>query len=169
MSSQTGRNRKGWRSAAVGAVAGGALAVGLVLGAGAPLASAEPAAQPTPSTDPAAPPPMTPDQLIAYIDQEYDTGAGGGQLSNLIHKVMKLRSQGFMPSKANVNAILEALNHRPNQGPLVEALQATYAYQTNAKARAAVAGQQQQQPGMGAWPGQTMPPTGDSGIILPSQ
>ena len=50
--------------------------------------------KPTPR-HPALPPDMTADQALAIIDADYDTGAGGGQLSNLIHQVMKLRSQGF--------------------------------------------------------------------------
>ena len=38
---------------------------------------------------------MTADQALSIIATDYDTGAGGGQLSNLVHQVMKLRSQGF--------------------------------------------------------------------------
>ncbi len=98
MTSQTSRNT-GWRRAAVGAVASGALAAGLMAGIG--LANAEPVAPADPTTGADAPPPMTADQVLAIIATEYDTGAGGGQLSNLVHQVMKLRSQGFYPSKGN--------------------------------------------------------------------
>ena len=69
------------------------------------------------------------EQLLMFIDNEYDTGAGGGQLSNLIKKVMKLRAAGYKPSKANVAAIQQALDYRPNQKPLVEALSDTLGYQ----------------------------------------
>ena len=78
MTSQTSRNT-GWRRAAVGAVASGALAAGSMAGIG--LANAEPAAPADPTTGTDAPPPMTADQAIAIIATEYDTGAGGGQLS----------------------------------------------------------------------------------------
>ena len=75
-------------------------------------------------------PPQTADEVLAIIYRDYDVGSGGGQLSNLIHSVMQMRSQGFKPSKANRDAIVEALDHRPNQGPLVQALKETLADQT---------------------------------------
>ena len=71
--------------------------------------------------------------MLAIIYRDYDVGSGGGQLSNLIHSVMQMRSQGFKPSKANRDAIVEALDHRPNQGPLVQALKETLAYQQKQK------------------------------------
>ena len=75
------------------------------------------------------------DQLLLYIDQEYDTGAGGGQLSNLTKAVMKLRAAGYRPSKQNVQAIIAALDERPNQKPLIEALNETLGYQQKIKAQ----------------------------------
>ena len=132
VTSQTSRNT-GWRRAAVGAVASGALAAGLMAGMG--LANAEPVAPADPTTGADAPPPMTADQVLAIITTEYDTGAGGGQLSNLVHQVMKLRSQGFYPSKGNQQDIVAALDERPNQAPLIAALQNTLAFQTRNKMR----------------------------------
>jgi len=105
-----------------------------VTGEAARAAKAGPAA-----ADPAAPgaapeaPPQTADEVLAIIYRDYDVGSGGGQLSNLIHSVMQMRSQGFKPSKANRDAIVEALDHRPNQGPLVQALKETLADQTKQK------------------------------------
>jgi hypothetical protein len=98
----------------------------------APAVTADPAAAADPAAPGAAPeaPPQTADEVLAIIYRDYDTGAGGGQLSTLIDRVMQLRSQGFKPSKANRDAIVEALDHRPNQGPLVQALKETLAYQT---------------------------------------
>jgi hypothetical protein len=138
MTSQTSRYT-GWRRAATGAVAGVAVAAGLLTGFGAPTALATPADTSDTVTDPNAPPPMTADQVLAIIDADYDTGAGGGQLSNLIHSVMKLRSQGYLPTNGNRDAIVEALNHRPNQEPLIEALQATLTTQRRNQARAQAA------------------------------
>jgi hypothetical protein len=139
MISKTGLNQHSWRRAVTGAAAGSALAVGLLVGVGSPAALAEP--EPTPVTDAPgeteapATPTMTADQALAIIANEYDTGAGGGKLSNLIHDVLTLRAQGFMPSNGNKLAIQEALEKRPNQTPLVEALEQTLAYQLMLRSR----------------------------------
>jgi hypothetical protein len=126
-------------------VATGALTAGPLIGL-APTAFAAPADSTTGSatgsaagSDTDAPPPMTPDQALQMIAAEYDTGAGGGQVSNLIHTIMKLKAQGFQPSNANGAAIVEALDHRPNQQPLIEALQATLNTQRRAQARSQAA------------------------------
>jgi hypothetical protein len=172
MTSQTGKNHHFWRRA----VAGSAMGVGLLVGIGSPAALAQP--EPTPvtdaprgETDAPATPTMTADQALAIIANEYDTGAGGGQLSNLIHDVLTLRAQGFMPSNANKLAIQEALEKRPNQTPLIEALEETLAYQLTLKSRQAAAGAPQG--GFNAGinqlpPGQTPDPTDpdNTGVFL---
>ncbi len=106
MSVRTSKN--GWRRAFTGAVASGVLASGLLIGVGAGTAQAD---------------------VLDDIYTAYDTGAGGGQVSNLIHSAMKLRSLGFVPSKGNVADLEDAMGKRPNQGPLVQALQQTVDYQ----------------------------------------
>ncbi|ART69656.1 hypothetical protein BTO20_14580 [Mycobacterium dioxanotrophicus] len=139
MTSQTSGNR--WRVAVTGAVAGSALAAGLLAGVGAPIALADPAADAnanaaaTADAPPAAPE-MTADEALAIIDKEYDTGAGGGQISQLIHSILQLRAQGFKPSNGNREAIVAALDKRPNQTPLIDALKNTLAYQRKLQARA---------------------------------
>ena len=75
--------------------------------------------------------------MLAIIEADYDLGSGGGQLSNLIDDVMRLRAQGFLPSNANKEAIVKALEYRPNQGPLIEALRDTLVYQRKMQARSA--------------------------------
>ncbi len=85
---------------------------------------------------------MTADQALAIINNEYALGDGGGQLSTLIDDVMKMRAQGFKPSNANKLAIEDALEHRPNQTPLVEALKATLQYQRKLQAQAQMSTQQ---------------------------
>lgn len=142
MTSQTRRNT-GWLRTATGALATGALAAGLMAAVGGPVAWADPASSDASSTEGAAPPPMTADQALAMIDSEYDTGSGGGQLSNLIHEVLKLRAQGYMPSKGNREAIEAALDKRPNQAPLIEALNETLVYQHRNQMRAAAQAPQQ--------------------------
>jgi hypothetical protein len=129
----------------VGALTGAALAFGLVIGV-APTASA----QPTTGSDAPPAPRISPDQILARISQEYDTGSGGGQVSRLIDQVMTLRSRGIRPNVANTQALVAGLEARPNQGPLIEALQGTLAYQR--KVMAQQQGAQQAPTGGGAPP-----------------
>ncbi len=105
---------------------------------------AKPVAGEAPSEIPAN---MTADQALTIIYNEYSLGDGGGQLSTLIDDVMKLRAQGFKASNANKAAIQDALEHRPNQAPLIEALKATLQYQRKLQAQQQMAAQQQQQSG----------------------
>jgi hypothetical protein len=157
MTLQTGSNRHGWRRAVTGGVAISALAAGVIGGLGASTASADPA-DPSPQTD--NPPVMTADEALAIIDRDYDTGAGGGQLSTLIHDVLKLRALGFKPSNANKEAITKALDYRPNQAPLIQALQETLAYQHKLQMIQQRAGAGQQQGGYGFGVGQPPPNMG---------
>ena len=108
-------------------------------------------------------PTMTADQALAIINNEYALGDGGGQLSTLIDDVMKMRAQGFKPSNANKLAIEDALEHRPNQTPLVEALKATLQYQRKLQAQAQLSTQQR---GPVAGPVPVIPP-GTGGINIP--
>ena len=140
-------SQNGWRRLA-GALAGTAIAGALIVGFGPPTAMSAPGDDTTETETPATPT-MTGDEALAIIQQDYDMGAGGGQLSNLVHEVLVLRNLGFMPSNANKVAIQEALDKRPNQGPLVAALKATIAYQRKIQAQSAAQQQQQQ----GAQPG----------------
>ncbi len=136
MTSQNSTNRSPLYRVATGALTGAALAFGLVIGV-APTASA----QPTTGAEVPPAPMMTADQALAIIHQDYDLGAGGGQLSKLIDQVLTLRNRGFRPSNANRQMIVAALDSRPNQAPLIEALQVTLAYQRKVMAQSQ-AGQQ---------------------------
>lgn len=132
MAARTGStNPYGWRRAVPAAIAGGALAAGLLIGA-APTAFAVPS---TKDKDAPAVPRVSPDEVLAQIANDYATGRGGGQVSNLIHDVMKLRQQGYRPSNSNATALAEALDKRPNQSPLVEALKSTLSYQRKLQAQ----------------------------------
>jgi hypothetical protein len=95
------------------AVAGGAAA-----GAAASAAAATAAAGATAQGD-----------VLDQLAEEYAVGSGGGQLSNLLKTSLKLRSMGFKPSKQYLDEIQQAMNHRPNQLPLIGALKDTIAYQ----------------------------------------
>jgi hypothetical protein len=182
MTSQTSKNSPSWRRVVSGGAVVGTLAAGLLTGLGVTTALADPddsaaetqapvaAGPPTPCTgadcnradeETPATPTMTADQALQIIATEYDTGAGGGQISNLIHDILTLRAQGFKPSNANKLAIQEALEHRPNQAPLLEALKATLAYQRKLQAQAqnSVQGPAPAQIAVGPTPG-PLPPGG---------
>ena len=162
MISNRSRNT-GWRRAATGVVASGAIAAGLLVGIGAAPVLAEPVTDATSDTEAPDAPQMTPDEALVAIAAKYDTGAGGGQVANLIHDVMKLRQQGFAPSRSNGAALVEALQfHGASQAKLVAALDATRSFQLKNKLRNQQA--QSQQPssiGIG-----TLPP-GNLGSNLP--
>ena len=100
----------GWRRA----MAGVAVTTGLMAAFGSGIASAD---------------------VLDDIAAEYDTGAGGGQVSTLIHDALKLRALGFMPSRGNYADLQDGLDRRPNQGPLVSALKSTVDFQRKTQAR----------------------------------
>ncbi|MEU0498250.1 hypothetical protein [Mycobacterium sp. NPDC006124] len=156
-----------WRRAVVGAAASAALAAGLVTGVSSATAGADPAADAAASSD--AAPEMTADQALAIIATDYDTGSGGGQISNLIEKIMKLRAAGFRPSTSNREAIVAALDKRPNQGPLVEALEATLSYQMRQASRQTGGGPVLNPPtiGIGGNGGGAPVPNSGGGVNIP--
>lgn len=155
-------SQNGWHRIA-GVLAGGAIAGALIVGVGAPSALAAPGDDDT--TEAPAAPTMTGDQALAIIQQDYDLGAGGGQLSKFVHEVLTLRNLGFRPSKGNQTAIIEALEKRPNQAPLVEALKATVSYQRKIQAQAAA---QQGQGGDGGFSiGGAPAPFDQGGTVMP--
>ena len=99
------------------AVAGGAAA-------GTAAAASAAAAAPAQSGD-----------VLDQLAEEYAVGSGGGQLSNLLKQVLKLRSMGFRPSKPYLDEIKDGMAHRPNQLPLIGALKDTIAYQQKIQAQ----------------------------------
>jgi hypothetical protein len=113
MTSQTSRNTS-WRRAVTGTVASSVLAAGLIVGFGSGTASAD---------------------VLDDINAQYDIGSSGGQVSNLIHSAMKLRAQGYLPSVGNMEDLQAGMAKRPNEGPLIVALQHTVAFQQRNQAR----------------------------------
>jgi hypothetical protein len=165
MAEQTSTN--GWRRALVGAVASAALAAGLVTGVSSASAVADPSTDAAAASD--AAPAMSADQALAIIAADYDTGSGGGQISTLIHKVMKLRARGFRPSASNEEALVAALDKRPNQGPLVEALESTLSFQLRQASRQTGGGPVLNPPtiGIGGNGGGAPNPNSGGGINVP--
>ncbi|OAN33376.1 hypothetical protein [Mycolicibacterium iranicum] len=132
MKSQNSTNGLSLPRAVSGALVGASLAFGLVTGVS-PVASAQPTTQ---KEQPPAPR-ISPDQILAMISNEYQTGSGGGQVSKLIEQVMTLRARGIRPSFGNTQALAAALDERPNQKPLIDALNATLVYQRKVMAQGA--------------------------------
>ncbi|TQR83317.1 hypothetical protein D8S82_27790 [Mycobacterium hodleri] len=164
MAEQTSTN--GWRRALLGAVTSGALAAGLLTGVSSASAVADPA---TDAVSSDAAPVMSADEALATIATEYDTGAGGGQISTLIHQVMQLRAKGFRPSTSNGEALVAALDKRPNQGPLVAALESTLSFQVRQASRQTGGGPVLNPPtiGIGGNGGGAPNPNGGGGINIP--
>ncbi len=73
--------------------------------------------------------------VLDQLAEEYATGAGGGQLSNLLRVSLKLRAMGYKPSKPYLDELQAAMKYRPNQLPLIDALKDTIAYQQKIKAQ----------------------------------
>ena len=96
------------RRAAKGALASSAMAIGLVIGIGSATAHAD---------------------VLDDIGAKYMEGAGGGQISNYVQQALKLRAQGFRPSKTNMDDLQKGWDYLPNQSRLVDALKETIAYQ----------------------------------------
>jgi hypothetical protein len=106
--------------------------------------------------------------VLADLDHQYDIGSSGGEVSQLIHSVVTLRSQGFGPSKGNMADIQAAMNQRPNEMPLIKALKGTIAFQDRNKSRANSTPQSPIVVGgaPGALPPGILPNTGGSSISM---
>ncbi|MGV0718979.1 hypothetical protein ABQE93_26625 [Mycolicibacterium sp. XJ662] len=164
MTSQAGSNRDLWRRLVVTPVAAGAMVAGMLSAAATAGAQpTEPTTEPTATETPTAaaedaprsctgddcsrgqpePEKVSADRVLMQIYTEYAQGDGGGQVSKLIDDAVKLRRQGFRPSNLNAEALANALEYRPNQTPLVEALKNTIAYQRKLQAQAALTASQQ--------------------------
>lgn len=110
----TGRTRRGWRRVLAQGLTSGAVAAGLLLASGPGIASAD---------------------VLDDIGAKYMQGAGGGQLSNFVKEALQMRSQGFKPSKGNLEALQAGWDYLPNQSRLVDALKETVSYQRMQQAR----------------------------------
>jgi hypothetical protein len=73
--------------------------------------------------------------VLDDLAEDYAIGSGGGQLSNLLRISLKLRAMGYKPSKVYLDELTAAMEYRPNQNPLINALKDTIAYQTKIKAQ----------------------------------
>ncbi len=109
-----------WRRAVVVGMASTGMAVSLALGVGTGTANAD---------------------ILDDLAAQYSTGAGAGQVANLLRTSLQLRAQGFKPKPADYAAIKAAVERGDaNQAPLVAALSGAVATQMK---------QQQQMTGAG--------------------
>lgn len=99
------------------------------------------------SANAAATPATASGDVLDQLAQEYAVGSGGGQLSNLLKMSLKMRAMGYKPSKANLAEIAQAMDYRPNQIPLIEALKDAIAYQQKIRAQMEILQQYQQRQG----------------------
>jgi hypothetical protein len=131
------RQNAGWRRIVAGSLTSAAVALSVGVGAGTAHAA----------------------DVIDLLVSEYTTGTGGGQVSNLLNEVVTLRGQGIPPRPADLVAVQNSLQSRPNQMRLIGALSATV--QNQRKMQSRMAGQQGGQPGAGI--GVNMEPWNPSG------
>lgn len=117
MNSQSRNNRRGWRRALTGTLAGSALAAAMLVTA--PASQAD---------------------VLDQIGAKYMQGAGGGQISVFVQQSLNLRSQGFRPSQENLVALQEGWDFLPNQSRLLDALKTTVAYQRKVQMQSSLAG-----------------------------
>lgn len=103
-------------------VEGGAATAGAATAGAATAAAAATEARPT-------------GDVLDQLAEEYAVGSGGGQLSNLLKASLKMRAMGYRPSKANLEALSQAMRYRPNQLPMIQALKDTIAYQQKVMAQ----------------------------------
>lgn len=106
-----------WRRGASAVLVGAGLAVGSVVGPTA-VANAD---------------------VIGQLACEFGTAPGSGTVSRLLNQSILLSVQGFRPSAANLASISAAQGQRPNQTPMIEALQETVEGQANSRNLAAAA------------------------------
>ena len=83
--------------------------------------------------------------VLDQLAEEYAIGSGGGQLSNLLKASLKMRAMGYRPSRANLEALSQAMRYRPNQIPMIQALKDTIAYQQKVMAQTNLLRQAQSQ------------------------
>lgn len=80
--------------------------------------------------------------VLDDLAQEFTTASGAGQVAGLLNQSLKLRAMGFKPTKAQLDNIQDALKYRPNQKPLIGALEEAISFQTTRMQQAqAIAGQ----------------------------
>jgi hypothetical protein len=117
-----------WRRTTTAALAGTGMAVVLMLGWVPAVARAD---------------------VLDDLGKEFTTASGAGPVASLVNQSMKLRAAGFLPTKGELDAITKAETYRPNQTPLIKALQDTVAGQTRLQQDAQAMGGGQNQVGFG--------------------
>jgi hypothetical protein len=110
-----------WRRTATAALASSGMALVLMLGSGPAIARAD---------------------VFDDLGNEFSTASGAGQVSKLLNESLKLRAMGFRATKAETDGVVKSQNYRPNQTPMIHALQDAVAGQTHRMQQAQAAGGQ---------------------------
>ncbi len=87
--------------------------------------------------------------VLDQLSTEFSRGSGAGQVANLLNEALTLRAQGFPPRPGDLMAVQAAVAKRPNQGPLIAALQGTIAHQHQMQSQSGSSSQGQPQVGFG--------------------
>jgi hypothetical protein len=112
-----------WRRATAAALAGTGMAIVMMVGSTPGVARAD---------------------VLDDLGKEFSTASGAGPIANLVNESLRLRAMGFRPSKGQLDGITQAETYRPNQTPLIKALQETVAAQTRLQSQTqALQGQNQ--------------------------
>lgn len=85
--------------------------------------------------------------ILDELGREFSTARGAGQLANLLNDSLRMKSMGVRPSAGELAAVQDALRYRPNQRPLIEALESLVAGQSKRLRRAETIARQQQAEG----------------------
>ncbi|HME49599.1 hypothetical protein [Mycobacterium sp.] len=117
-----------WRRSTTAALASTGMAVMLMLGSSPGLARAD---------------------VLDDLAKEFTTASGAGPVANLVNQSLRLRAMGFMPTKGELDSITQAETYRPNQTPLIKALQETVAGQAKLQQESQALGGGQNQVGFG--------------------
>jgi hypothetical protein len=117
-----------WPRTSIAALAGTGMAVVFMLGSSPGVARAD---------------------VLDDLAKEFTTASGAGPVANLVSESLKLRAAGFLPTKGELDSITQAETYRPNQTPLIKALENTVAGQTKMQSEAQALQGGQNQIGLG--------------------
>ncbi len=104
-----------WRRTTAAALVSTGMTVALILGASPGIARAD---------------------VLDDLGKEFSTASGAGPIANLVNQSLKLRAMGFRPTEGQLDSITQAETYRPNQTPLIKALQETVAAQSRLQSQA---------------------------------
>jgi len=122
MTFEPNKSGPAWRRTVGVALAGTGMALTLALGSAPGMARAD---------------------VLDDLANEFTTAAGGGEIPTLLNQSLKLRGVGFPATPGELAAIQDSEKYRPNQTPMIKALNAAVQGQSH-RMKQAQAGNTQQ-------------------------